>query len=180
MSFEALSYVFLLWLWVILRNHLRVAGAIACAAVLTTLFPWFYKSMPGIAYTLPYFASGVVMYVIYERLGTTNSLAYVSLGFLCASFFTEHPKYAFAIFGSYLVIHLAQRLNLGSRFARRWGDLSYGLYLFGWPVESLLKQATNASSGWELAAYSLPFALGVAALSWWVIERPCLVLKRVV
>src|SRR4051812_6334966 len=72
----------------------------------------------------------------------------------------------------YIVVFLATRPNIGSRLAHRIGDLSYGLYLFGWPVEQLTQQLTGSRSGWELFLYSLVPTLAVAAVSWWVVERP--------
>ena len=43
------------------------------------------KHDAGIAYTLPYFSGGVIMYVVYQRFGTTPRLAWLSMGFICAS-----------------------------------------------------------------------------------------------
>ena len=51
----------------------------------------------------------------------------------------------FAIAGAYLIILLAQRSNPLSKFADRWGDLSYGVYLFGWPIQSMLDPLTITS-----------------------------------
>jgi peptidoglycan/LPS O-acetylase OafA/YrhL len=56
----------------------------------------------------------------------------------------------------------------------RWGDLSSGVQLFGWPVEAFLNRVVTTGSGWELFAYSLPVTIALAGISWWVVERPCL------
>jgi len=178
LSYEVLSYLFLLWLWTLSRRPLVVAGAAGVAALAAVLSPSANKMMPGIAYTLPYFAGGVVMYAVYQRFGTTPRLAWLSLAVLCASALGGLQHYAFAIFGAYLVVFLAERGNIGSRFAHRWGDWSYGAYLFGWPVEQLVQQLTGLQSGWQLFVCSLPCVLGCAAVSWWVIEKPCLALKK--
>jgi peptidoglycan/LPS O-acetylase OafA/YrhL len=56
-------------------------------------------------------------------------------------------------------------------------DLSYGLYLYGWPMQQLALMAGAASVlANTLAATAL--ALGCAALSWFWVERPALGLKR--
>jgi len=178
LSYEVLSYLFLLWLWVLLRRPLLVAGVAGLAALLTVLSPNVNKMMPGIAYTLPYFSGGVIMYVVYQRFGTTPRLAWASLGFICISALIGFQHYAFAIFGAYIIVFLAERPNIGSRFAQRWGDLSYGAYLFGWPIEQLVQQLTGLRSGWQLFACSLPVVFACAAVSWWAIESPCLKLKQ--
>ena len=56
-------------------------------------------------------------------------------------------------------------------------DLSYGLYLYGWPMQQLamLMGATTLFTN-TVAATAL--ALVCAALSWFLIERPALGLKR--
>jgi peptidoglycan/LPS O-acetylase OafA/YrhL len=178
LSYEVLSYLFLLWLWVLLRRPLLVAGVAGVAALMTVLTPHANNTMPGIAYTLPYFSGGVVMYVVYQRFGTTARLACLSLGFICASALVGFQHYAFAIFAPYIVVFLAERPNIGSRFAQRWGDLSYGTYLFGWPMEQLVQHLIGSRSGWQLFALSLPLVFACAAISWWAIERPCLKLKK--
>jgi peptidoglycan/LPS O-acetylase OafA/YrhL len=178
LSFEVLSYLFLLWLWALLRRPLLVAGAAAAAALATIVSPLATQWMPGIFFTLPFFAAGAVMYVVHDRFGTTRTLAAMSLGLLCASALIGLQSYGFAVFGAYIVVFLAERPNIGSRFAHRWGDLSYGLYLFGWPVEQLMQQLTGVRSGWQLFIVSLPIVVACAAVSWWAVERPCLSLKK--
>ena len=56
-------------------------------------------------------------------------------------------------------------------------DLSYGLYLYGWPMQqvAMLLGATTVLTN-TLAASALAFAC--AALSWFLVERPALGWKR--
>lgn len=56
-------------------------------------------------------------------------------------------------------------------------DLSYGLYLYGWPMQqlALIAGATTVVANTALATV---FALTCAALSWFLIERPALRWKR--
>jgi peptidoglycan/LPS O-acetylase OafA/YrhL len=178
LSYEVLSYLFLLWLWALLRRPIFVAGAAAAAALATIVSPLANRWMPGIAFTLPYFAAGVVMYVVHDNFGTRSTVAALSFGLLCASALIGLQHYGFALFGAYVVVFLAERPNVGSHFAHRWGDLSYGLYLFGWPVEQFTQQVTAIRSGWQLFIVSLPFVFACAAVSWWAVERPCLSLKK--
>jgi peptidoglycan/LPS O-acetylase OafA/YrhL len=178
LSYEVLSYLFLLWLWIQLRKPLLVAGVIGVAALATVLSPLANSMMPGVAYTLPFFSGGVIMYVIYHRFGTRPGLVWLSLGLICTSALVGFQHYAFAIFGSYVVVFLAGRPNMGSLFAQRWGDLSYGAYLFGWPMEQLIQHVTGLRSGWQLFACSLPAVFACAAVSWWAIENPSLKLKK--
>jgi peptidoglycan/LPS O-acetylase OafA/YrhL len=63
------------------------------------------------------------------------------------------------------------------RAFNRLGDYSYGVYIFGVLVQQLLVSALGAHTPVENLIYGLPFALGLAALSWHLIEKPCLGLK---
>jgi peptidoglycan/LPS O-acetylase OafA/YrhL len=56
-------------------------------------------------------------------------------------------------------------------------DLSYGLYLYGWPMQQLAFLA-GASTVIANTLVSTILALVYAALSWFLIERPALRWKR--
>ncbi|MGE7418036.1 acyltransferase family protein [Methylobacterium tarhaniae] len=53
-------------------------------------------------------------------------------------------------------------------------DLSYGTYLYGWPVQQSLHALFPTASAWLLLGPSLVLTLAVAALSWRFVERPAL------
>ena len=58
------------------------------------------------------------------------------------------------------------------------GDYSYGLYIYGWPVQQIMAQLFPRWSPSLNAASSLLCALGLAALSWHLIEKPSLAQKK--
>jgi len=61
------------------------------------------------------------------------------------------------------------------------GDLSYGVYLYAWPVQQSLLAAwptTFVGSPWVLALAATPLVLGIAVLSWHFVEAPFLRRKR--
>ncbi|MHA6781106.1 acyltransferase family protein [Pseudonocardia saturnea] len=77
---------------------------------------------------------------------------------------------------AYLVLLLGSRTELRRIGARR--DLSYGLYVYAWPVQILLIVAGAAL--WPVALYgvtSLVIALAMAWASWTWVESPALRLK---
>jgi peptidoglycan/LPS O-acetylase OafA/YrhL len=55
--------------------------------------------------------------------------------------------------------------------------LSYGTYLYGWPVQQALHATVPAVGPLALLAPSLALTLAVAALSWFAVEKPALALK---
>lgn len=75
---------------------------------------------------------------------------------------------------SYLTMYVAFR---GPRFLRsplRFGDLSYGTYI--WHM-FIVNTVLHFGLGWP-AWTVLPASLALAAISWWFIEKPALGLKR--
>ena len=84
----------------------------------------------------------------------------------------------FPVFGGFLVIFLALRYAPPLRFLSRWGDLSYGIYIWGWPVEQLVMRAGGGRlAWWELFLVSLAVAGALAFLSWHLVEKHALRLK---
>jgi peptidoglycan/LPS O-acetylase OafA/YrhL len=72
---------------------------------------------------------------------------------------------------------------LGSAPLVALGTVSFGLYLWHYPVQWALRTALGGyvPPSWGLAGYiamSLVVSLAVAALSWWAIERPVLAAAR--
>ncbi|WP_449411204.1 acyltransferase family protein [Methylobacterium komagatae] len=66
---------------------------------------------------------------------------------------------------------------LASKLFDPSADLSYGIYLYGWPVQQTLHALWPTPSGLALLAPALIVTLPVAALSWYAVERPALALK---
>lgn len=63
----------------------------------------------------------------------------------------------------------------------RTGDYSYGLYLFGYPIQQLITSWGEWTHSWYVnLALSLPLACFAALLSWHLVERPFQRLKTVV
>ena len=84
----------------------------------------------------------------------------------------------FPLFGSYLVIYLAFAPWLKPFPAARYGDLSYGLYIYGWPIEQAIVWLNGgAMSWWTLFAIALPVTAIFAFLSWHLVEKRALRFK---
>jgi peptidoglycan/LPS O-acetylase OafA/YrhL len=56
-------------------------------------------------------------------------------------------------------------------------DISYGVYLAGWPVQQLMF-STFGLTDWSMFAASLVVTCGYGLLSWRLVEAPALALKR--
>ncbi|MFN7992025.1 MAG: acyltransferase [Bryobacteraceae bacterium] len=63
---------------------------------------------------------------------------------------------------------------------RRWlgGDYSYGVFLYGWPVQQCVLLWNRDMPAWQNAAMSIPLALALGALSWHGVEKRALSWKK--
>ena len=179
LPFEALSYVTLIMFWLALRQVTLAALALAAVAVLSRLFPAAGESLiKGIWYTLPYFTGGVVMYLVYRRYGMHRWVALLSGLALVLSVRWDAQQLAFAVFGAYLIVFVGARSHLGNSLVKRIGDCSYGLYLFGWPVEQILKQVTGTGRPLVLFALAVPATFLLAYASCHLVEAPAMRARR--
>ncbi|HMM56571.1 MAG TPA: acyltransferase [Rudaea sp.] len=98
------------------------------------------------------------------------------LGLLCITALAHKSflfPYLFGLTVAYFCFWFAYVPNF--HWFNRFGDYSYGLYLWGFPVQ----QAVSDSIGrpvhpWVNLAASLPIALALAIASWHLIEKPAL------
>lgn len=127
---------------------------------------------------LPFFAAGMALYRLRSKKILRGSLALLALAGLVISVPFHAFILLFPIFGSYLVIYLAFAQRLPVIKAARFGDLSYGLYIYGWPIEQWLVRLNGGTLAWPtLFALALPLSAAAAYLSWHLVEARALRLK---
>ncbi len=192
---ESICYAFVLLLGVarLLRWPVLAAIALGCSLVQagTLLGPrgasagnpaWLTilrGPFPGL---LACFAAGGILHLAAARIPRSNSLALACLAGLAAA--TAFPAarmlpVLFPYLGGYLVFWVAFA-NLGPvRDIARRGDLTYGLYLYAFPVQILLARALPGQlRPITLTLLAILATIPLAALSWFLVERPALALKR--
>jgi peptidoglycan/LPS O-acetylase OafA/YrhL len=105
-------------------------------------------------------------------IGLTALLAFLALGPRGA----ERTAMLMAAAG---LVHLALRVSGGAKLTDRTGDLSYGVYIFAFPVQQVLAYVSQGR-GWSFGA-SLALSLlatGVLAFaSWHLVEKQALRFK---
>lgn len=127
---------------------------------------------------LPFiFALGGAIYLWRETLPASFVYA---LALLVAAFITMlTPAYTLALYvaSAYGVIILAFAPG-PLRLYEPKADLSYGTYLYGWPIQQALHALFPAASALALLAPSIFITLAVAAASWFAVEKPALAIKK--
>jgi peptidoglycan/LPS O-acetylase OafA/YrhL len=90
-------------------------------------------------------------------------------------FLPKAGKPAFPLLLFYLLLVVGFHPRLYMRWFERIGDLSYGLYIYAWPIQQMW--AGRIHSPWKLFVVSYACVLPVASLSWHLLESRCLAWK---
>lgn len=182
---EIIGYVLIgVLLFAVPRRWLKDFGlaaiaVIALAGMMMMLGQLTSKIVSQLFFVLPSLCAGIVMNVVVRRFGLSDFLALLSFAILVVTLFVFRKPELFPLFAAYPLIWLGSRDSVMSGLVRRKGDISYGLYLYGWPITQLVRAyAGDGISGYELALFAFPPTVAIAALSWFLLEKPALSLKR--
>ena len=103
-------------------------------------------------------------------------MAMIAFAALIASFsIPQLQETTFAVAGSYLLFYFALGVrsdHLAQINSR--ADISYGTYLYAWPIAGALIAALQIRSPVLLFSATLPSSLAAGWLSWYMIEQPLL------
>jgi peptidoglycan/LPS O-acetylase OafA/YrhL len=162
--------VFRLLAWPVLLFLLALGVACIGWDALEVLGTW--------GWLLGFFASGMLLYKLRDTRIFDGRVALLALAGLVASVPLRQFILLFPIFGCYLALWVALQPRLPVIPAARFGDLSYGLYVYGWPVEEMVMWLSGGRlAWWALFLIALPATAVVALVSWHLVERPALRLK---
>jgi peptidoglycan/LPS O-acetylase OafA/YrhL len=188
LKFELYSYILLAVIVLIGLIRPRIRFGVFAAIGLLVFFllsAFVFVKKPTLAVHGPVlvacFVAGVAAYIYRDRIVWSGRLFAVALvaTFLCLS--VPVGDYLVPVPVTYATVYLGLLDPYRIGLVRK-GDYSYGLFLYGYPIQ----QATVATLGpagfhWGInLAVAYPIAFAVAAFSWWCVERPFLKLKPLV
>lgn len=138
--------------------------------------PWFIYATNAWSWleVAPYFVIGVAFAVCELEWLTNIYLAFVGILMLAIVDVDASVKQSMLMF---ILPYACLSFGLGHTplFERitRGNDLSYGIFLFGFPVQQAITAMAGAQIGpWANCLASLTVCIGLAHLSWNFIERP--------
>ena len=157
--------------WLVALGTVALLGALL--TVDTGLLP-LAGSMPALVVRFAFlFSLGATAWLYADRLPISGVLAAPAALLVVLALLTlEDYRPLGAVGLAYVLVWAIVRTPL------RWSprmDLSYGIYIYHWPVQQLLVLAGATSLGTTpFVSLSLVAAAGCAAMSWTLVERPAL------
>lgn len=174
---EMRMYVFLAIFGVLgfFRSRLVASVILLVLFIAGAVVPWQLPLFDGWIKMSGYFALGVLAFMYKDDIPVRTDIlaALVYLAFLSRAVWIYPILVALAI--TYFCFWFAYRLKLPR--IERFGDPSYGTYLWGWPASQAFAQFVGPGHpyGCALAAGAASLVLGY--LSWHSIEKPAMRLK---
>lgn len=172
-KYEVLCYVGL--------GLLGLSGLLYRRWAVTLLF--FLTMVPGISGLafglLPYFAGGMVFYAWKDALPIRATWALLALAMLIAAAPLGYLGYVMPVALTYLVIWAGLTQAVRVPHFAKYGDFSYGLYIYAFPVQQFIVSRYPGIHPITLFLMACLPTLALAILSWHLVEKRALALKKV-
>lgn len=132
----------------------------------------------GFFFLLPSFAIGMVLRIFASTHKADGRIAAASISILFilsleVQDWVKLEAVFFPLFAAYPLLWIGEQDNTIIQRIRRYGDPSYGMYLWGWPVQQVLRASVGPDwSGYSFFLLSIPTVVLVGYASWYFVERP--------
>src|SRR6266566_4238193 len=166
LRYEVMMYVMIVLLGMARLLHLRTAIILTGIGIAAVYFENWLKPLGDLgemAWFLGFFGAGMVLSFMRERLVLDWRYALLAVAALVVFVGLGRFIMLFPLAGAYLVIWFARRYDRWLDYAKYCGDLSYGLYIYGWPSEQLVMWLSGGTAQWwQVFIGSLAIALPAA------------------
>jgi len=189
MYFEVRMYAILLLTWLALTilkwsPREEKAGVVLMVIAVVAFVSHIFIHYSGLDETSSrfyfMFFSGVLYYLLRDRIILSNYFFGIALGLLTIStFFKPTFFFAYHFLYAYIILYLAYVPRGVIRTYNRLGDYSYGFYLYAFPIQQMIATfAPDISLIGMIMSASL-ITLSFAISSWHLLERRALSLKDI-
>lgn len=134
---------------------------------------------PLLLHLFAMFFMGAAFYAWRDRIHLTAFAFAAILVSVVAAAFIQRDLF-FIVYSAglpYLVLYLAYVPGGFIRGFNRYGDYSYGLYIYAFPVQQVIADLVPGVGVAAMVALSFAITFGLAFLSWHLVEKRCLALK---
>lgn len=185
LPYELTMYAVLALAWVaVARMHKTANGLfersiVTLAAVLMLTYLMLIGIVTSSALRLSaMFFVGSALYVLRSRVPLNGRVFAVVLAAVIASMFEKKVfGYCYPVALPYLVFYIAYVPGGWVRSFNRFGDYSYGIYIYAWPVQQMTAALVHGVKPLEMFLLSFLGTCTLAVASWHLIEKPALAMK---
>jgi peptidoglycan/LPS O-acetylase OafA/YrhL len=182
LALEGRLYILLglLYLLRILKIRWLCLALFCIAAALAQWFAKTYHLTPVSIYLVVIFFAGVVAQLYKDKIIYNKWLALLAIAEIIVSCFTPLITPLSFIAFPYLIFYIAQLKSPLNRFGR-YGDFSYGLFLFSFPVQQCIVQISKINISVAVMIFlSMILTMPFAMLSWYLVESKALRYKHLI
>jgi peptidoglycan/LPS O-acetylase OafA/YrhL len=126
------------------------------------------------------FAMGSVYYLYRDSITWNKLTACLAFALLVLCLLNDKiAELGLIVIGSYLLFYfsLHYKNDLLSKVGSK-NDISYGVYLYAFPFQNLMVQCNPSISPHVLSGYTLVYAFIIGYISWILVEKPFIEMKR--
>ena len=154
-------------------------GLTLLPAVLPSAVTSLHLASHPIARLLPYFGAGACFHLFRRHIVYKGTYAAIAAIIVVASLFRFGlSALALPTFGGYCLFWMAYAHLPFLRYFTRSHDISYGVYLYGWPIQKLMTWYFPSISPWALLFPMFLLSLLAGYASWQLIESRFLQRRR--
>ncbi|MFY0731621.1 acyltransferase family protein [Pseudomonas sp. NFX15] len=177
--YELIMYAMLLaaGLCGVFRHRLLATVALIAVLVTSLFFPQSIELIGlmnvDIGGRLPaFFAFGALLALYKDQ---TYIDFRVVCGLILFAWICRHgPAFQFAFYPAFLMTALWLMTTEPIKALRLPGDFSYGVYVFGWPIQQVMATEFPQFGIHGNQAVTIAASLALASISWFIVEKPCI------
>jgi len=127
-----------------------------------------------------FFAAGATAYLWRDTIVLNNLVALIcAICIVATARYGQFFNAASVLAGGYLLLWITYCMPKIAAWISRIGDLSYGVYIYAFPVQQIVFHSFDiGGTWWGNALLSVPGTLLLAYLSWTFVEKPAMRLRK--
>lgn len=177
LPYEFICYLLVatLGIWgVFKKKYLKILYLLAIAAMLFTFGP--QTSIIKVFFMSFFLGSAFYFLRKYIMLNIWVFILLLAVGWIFRNTSLYYSVWRLITF-AYPIFLVGYCLPTSGRFVTKYGDFSYGLYIFTFPVQQTIINFFQGIQGWHVFFTAYPIGFLLAIISWFWIEKPALSFK---